>query len=174
MQNRKQIGICIIALLSLFMISYWIEYFFGTYTKVVHGNSMEPLIKDGSKVTVVKASIFNPVRESKIVCARVNKIEAVKRVIATSNDKLRVSGNQAWVNNKEIDNDFKYSMLEWDDCYLRDVCQVVETKDYVEYTIPKGYLFLAGDSIDSSIDSRFKGFGLVKEKDVECIVVGCE
>lgn len=161
---------------SVFFIYILIGIFAGIILKLfiidvlhISGCSMEPTLKNGSKVVVnkleygitkpFKGEFFfqwkTPARGDIIIFLHDNRI-VIKRCVATGGDQLEFSMNSGYIvrtNQEEIPlNPVQYQLM----------------KSYSE--VPQGYIFALGDNRSDSIDSR--DYGFVSEKNITGKVIG--
>lgn len=135
---------------------------FGMDIYRIPSKSMQPLLNPGDIIVVSnKTYLENPISRNEIVVFnRVlnetsNKsIPFIKRVIAKSDDQVKIDMNIVYVNGTPI--------LE---PYVLDSNNVKPYSTKMsEFIIPKGKLFVLGDNRDNSNDSRM--FGLIAIEDV--------
>ncbi len=74
-----------------------------------------------------------------------------KRVIGESNDRVMMTGESVYLNNKVIDEDY---------IFMKSPCEFDEVK------VPKGKVFVLGDNRTYSTDSRNKTVGMVDKRDI--------
>lgn len=127
----------------------------------ISGTSMEPTLKNGSKVAVNKLAyglgkpfrgefLFqwnSPKRNDIVIYLHDNKI-VIKRVVALGGDRLEFSENSGYtaiINQKEI---------------ALTPAQFQRMKNFEK--IPENFVFTLGDNQKDSIDSRDYGFVSVK------------
>ncbi len=131
-----------------------------TEIKLVSGDSMSPLIKDGQKLKYIKW--YYSFREAK-VWDLVNynfasKFEFIKQVKATDKDDVKISWDNLVINWKPMKNSAweSYSFTE---------AELNLLKLYIskENKLPKWSVFIFWDNISSSKDSR--KFWAVSQKD---------
>jgi signal peptidase I len=123
---------------------------------VINGNSMLPLYKNNQKVLVAKNYYdeckISPKKNDIIVLLYNNKF-LVKKIFALENDIITVKKNKLFVNNKIIVNSNNQPY------------NIKEKKIYMEKPIPKNYIFVLGDNILESKDSR--NIGLIPIRDIK-------
>ena len=155
--SKKIFFLCLAAGL---LLGLFIKLFFLDVLKI-SGTSMEPTLKNGSRVVVCKTcyglvkpfsgSFFiqwkSPKPDDIVIYLHENKI-VVKRCIATGGTHLEFLQNSHYIlkiNQKEIPlTPVQYQMM----------------KAFQE--IPEGYILTIGDNMEDSIDSRDYGFVSVK------------
>lgn len=148
-------GIVTYVLTFLFLLLF-INTYFVSVTEI-SGESMYPTFSTGEKILFTKFSSFSPVQSYKqgdiVVCRfgntsynkdntteQDNTSTYVKRIIAVGGDTIEITDGKVFVNNIDITE--KY----WGDTYVND--------NLLQIKIPKGYVFVIGDNINNSKDSR--------------------
>lgn len=145
------IGICAGIILKLFVIDFL----------RVSGNSMEPVIHDGSVILVHKAAFgiasplgsslirqwAEPEKDDIVIYLYNNKI-VVKRCVATGGTKLA------------YDTDKGYSLLV--EGKKIPLTEEQYHRMNTSGTVPEGYILAVGDNYGQSVDSRTYGFVPVK------------
>jgi signal peptidase I len=142
----------VIALIAAFLI---ITFVFETVS--VDGHSMDPTLSDKDRLIVEKVTYyFRQPKPGDIVVIKypANPREKfIKRVVAVGGDKVRISDNKLYVNDKPQNESY-----------------ILENKmrDFNEVTVPDKTIFVMGDNRNNSRDSRFEDVGFVDLK----LVVG--
>lgn len=143
-----------------FDFNYFNNCNFEKYSYSISGNSMYPLLKNNTKVLVAK-NYYNyckvsPKKNDIIIFLHKNKF-LVKKIFALEGDIVGVKNNQLLINNKVVVNSNNQSY------------KVFQKMTYIDKPIPKNYLFVLGDNVMQSKDSR--AFGLLHEKDIEGMLI---
>ena len=148
-------GILTYVLTFLFLLLF-INTYFVSVTEI-SGESMYPTFSTGEKVLFTKFSSFSPTKSYKqgdvVVCRfgninynkdnstqQDNTSTYIKRIIAIGGDTIEIADGKVFVNDIDITN--KY----WGDTYVND--------SLLQIKIPEGYVFVIGDNINNSKDSR--------------------
>ena len=115
---------------------------------IVDGDSMAPTFSDG-QIVLAKRNCSD-ISNGDIVVAQVNisgePENVVKRVFAMEGDEIRVENEQLYINHLLIEG-----------------AHFHETDDSV-YNLGKDEVFLLGDNIQNSMDSRF--FGAIQKEEI--------
>lgn len=142
--------ICVVLIVALLV------FFFRPVTVV--GNTMEDTLKENDTI-ILTNFLYKPQQGDVVVINAGNTGEStaiISRVIAVGGQSISIEEdkNRVLVDGKIIeesyvkgDTDFG---IEWD----------------VPATIPDGYVFVLGDNRESSVDSRYKQIGLIRESDI--------
>lgn len=147
--------------LLLITVLSFIVTFFITPTNVV-GNSMNSTLKNGDKVLIWHLG-YTP-KDDDIVVLHVSKKYGtddsmfIKRVVATSGDKVTYVEGSMYVNSVKVET---MSSYEFQKCMS---LHGSESGTSQEYTIPKGYSVVLGDHRTNSEDSRV--LGLIDNDDI--------
>lgn len=111
------------------------------------GNSMSPTINESDLIFCSTDFIYdNDYKIGDIVVAELTSdVRLVKRIAAMAGDTLIILDGSLYVNDKKVSSGFK--------------------EDYPQIVIPEGKVFLIGDNLNRSIDSRDSSIGLVDLED---------
>ena len=125
----------------------------------VSGESMMNTLHNNDKLIITRFN-YIPHNGDIVVIKHGNKINTplIKRIIAIGGQKLRIDYKKGliFVDGKKLEED-----------YLKERMWLKGDLDFSsEVTIPKNYVFLAGDNRNNSIDSRFSEVGLIKNEDI--------
>ena len=140
--NKKYI----ILILIIGIIIYIINTFFYQLC-IVHGDSMEPNLKDKQIVLMKKFNLLLNYNDI-IVIKKNNKI-IIKRLIGLPNDNIKID-DYVFVNNKKIDN-----------LYTEDKGIISS-----EITLNSDEYFVLGDNRQHSIDSRYEEIGIILKEEI--------
>ena len=123
------------------VIAFIFGHFFGK--GVIHGDSMNPTLKDGQNVFIFKTN--RDIKEEDIVFIHSDYLgeDIVKRVVALEGDKVRIENGDVYVNDKKIDDSYTNP---------HNAKQCID-----EIEVPKDYIYVLGDNRDNSTDSRILG-----------------
>lgn len=130
--------------------------------KIIDGTSMEPMIQDREKVTLLsdfyRCSGKKPQRGDLVAYEYGgNKNPLIKGIIATSEDFVEIRGNILFVENVEIKNSGGESYH-----FTKGELNMLKMYISEENHIPENSYFILGDNIYNSIDSR--KFGAISAK----------
>lgn len=160
---------------SLFLaaVSFALPVFFAGY--VIPTAAMENTLLVGDRILVQCFSVGQPARGQLVVFRRPQDQSPtfVKRVVAVSGDRLRLSNKKLFVNGAEQQEPFVLHMTTYVDDFrdnfpTGDPSSAPRNPSWMEVVanatvdgelvIPPGKLFVLGDNRDSSLDSRYIGF----------------
>lgn len=142
--------ICVVLIVALLV------FFFRPVTVV--GNTMEDTLKENDTI-ILTNFLYKPQQGDVVVINAGNTGEStaiISRVIAVGGQSISIEEdkNRVLVDGKIIDEPYVKGDtdfgIEWD----------------VPATIPDGYVFVLGDNRESSVDSRYKQIGLIRESDI--------
>ncbi|TWS94778.1 signal peptidase I [Streptococcus sp. sy018] len=157
-----------ILILTLFFLS-WMFIWFNVR---VEGHSMDPTLKDGQRLFVLKVT---PIDRFDIVVAQDGDKKVVKRVIGMPGDTITYSNDKLSVNGQEVQEDY---LNEYVTAFQKDKLQAtysynsmfqqlanqasaftVDANGSAEFsvTVPQGQYYLLGDDRLVSKDSRAVG-----------------
>lgn len=127
---------------------------------IVEGPSMEPNFHTGERL-IVNKFIYKwgkPERGEVIVFHATKDKDYIKRVIALPGEKVKVDGDQVYVNNQLLDETYLKQAL--DDAAKKGI--PYNTRNFSEQIVPEGSIFVMGDNRSNSSDSRDSSVGFVK------------
>lgn len=157
--NRKEKNFfknTIISIISFLFLLLFINTYFVSVTKI-SGESMFPTFTTGDQVMFSKISTYSPssYKHGDIVVCRFgmkeynsekndfvqnNTSTYIKRIIAMEGDTVEIADGKVFVNDKDITEQY-WGTTEVKDTLLR-------------LKVRKGHVFVIGDNINNSIDSR--------------------
>lgn len=122
---------------------------------IVSGNSMNPNLEDGELLLVRKIGYnSNSIERFDIIVLKDGQDEIVKRVIGLPGEHISYKNNKLYVNDKLIDETYKFRDTE--DFNLEEICTCS--------VIPEGKYLVLGDNRPISKDSR--QIGLVDDENI--------
>ncbi|MFC3802294.1 signal peptidase I [Cohnella sp. GCM10012308] len=107
---------------------------------VADGNSMSPTLNDGDKM-LVNTDISKEIKVDDLLIIKVNGKEYCKRVIGVAGDRIEAKEGGVYVNDRLL---YKTDFMPDD---------IVKP----EITLGENELYMLGDNIDNSLDSRMYG-----------------
>ncbi len=146
--------LCVSILLALAIVQ-----FLGRFA-VVDGNSMEPTLQNRNVVIIQNLSVrLYGVKDGDIVVLKIPELlgnrrtYAIKRIIATEGQKVRIAGGVVSVDGVPLD-----------EPYTGDVPTFAEGSPHADMEVPDGCVYILGDNRnpDKSRDSRT--FGVVNKE----------
>lgn len=153
----------VIAVVLVFLIR---QFLFSPF--IVDGPSMKPNFETGERLIVNK--ILYTIREPKFGEVVVFDVpeqgrKFIKRVIGVPGDKIRLEGDDLYINDKKIDELYIKEAIEaaHAEGRLYNTGPNFPNSDVKEMTVPEGTIFALGDNRGDSTDSRFIGFVTDKE-----------
>lgn len=146
----------IVSIISFLFLLLFINTYFISVTKI-SGESMFPTFTTGDQVMFSKISTYSPssYKHGDIVVCRFgmkeynsekndfiqnNTSTYIKRIVAMEGDTVEISDGKVFVNDKDITNEY------WGNTEVKDTL--------LRLKVPKGHVFVIGDNINNSIDSR--------------------
>lgn len=124
--------------------------------KVIRGNSMQPLLQNGDIIYLLpnyynQCDILPTIGDMVAHEYAGEDIPIIKTVVATEFDSIQIKNKTLWVNEKEVKNSggFSYDFSEGE---LKMLSLYIKNG-----SIPKGSLFILGDNVTNSKDSRLFG-----------------
>lgn len=150
--NKKDIPkflfILIIFLVALAALSLGIniQLKYGYYCSVTVGHSMEKTLNDKSKL-LMKKYTGRILERGDIISFNIytdgEKHTVIKRIIALPNEVINIKGNQVYINNQLLDEEYAY--------YSKS------SEDNLILTLNENEYFVMGDNRCDSLDSRIFG-----------------
>ena len=158
--QRKWLCENIISTVVIFAIALFISLTFR-YTRVL-GDSMEPTFSDGDML-IITNMFYEPARGDVVVF--VDKTNEgygdepiIKRIIALEGDTVKIEGGIIYVKENGSDD---FSIVN----YVEDMD--IPHRNMKEVVVPSGEMFVMGDNVNLSKDSRDPAVGTIN---VECII----
>jgi signal peptidase I len=141
---------------SFIFLLLFINTYFISITSV-SGESMFPTFTTGDNVMFSRLSTYAPQKYERgdvIVCrfgmkeystenneyVQNNTSTYIKRIIAIEGDTIEIADGKVFVNEKDVTKEY------WGDVEVKDTL--------LRLKVPKGHVFVIGDNINNSIDSR--------------------
>jgi signal peptidase I len=133
---------------------------------IVEGPSMQPNFHTGERLIVNKLvyRFWEPERGEVIVFHAPAQKEYIKRVIALPGEKVRVEGDQVYVNGVLLDEPYIQEAVN--EAKQRGGSYNQPTNNFEEQTVPADSLFVMGDNRPQSLDSRSSSVGFVPYKEI--------
>lgn len=132
---------------------------------LVRGSSMSPTMRDGQVWFSRRVVLGKPSRGDIIrAYSRDDMVNVVKRVVASSGDKVTVTDDGIYVNGLLVDNSEETNRV------LGDSTTWLSNHNGTSYRLGKGEYFVLGDNRNDSKDSRY--YGIIPERDVQTVVTG--
>lgn len=128
------------------MIGMYIQIKYGHYYAITVGQSMEKTLNDEGKL-LMKRYTGSQLKRGDIVSFNIyidgEKTTAMKRIIALPNEVISIKGNQVYINDQLIDEEYAY--------YSKS------SEDNLILTLKENEYFVMGDNRCDSLDSRVFG-----------------
>ena len=125
---------------------------------VVDGDSMQNTLHNGEKL-IISNFMYTPEKGDIVVTDMeiYHGKPLIKRVIATSGDRIRIdySNGDVYLNGNILQED-----------YIAEKISPEKGDRELDIVLPEGYVFLMGDNRNHSTDSRSDEIGIVNEKDI--------
>ncbi|WP_256710900.1 signal peptidase I [Paenibacillus sp. FSL A5-0031] len=152
----------VIAVVLVFLIR---QFLFSPF--IVDGPSMKPNFETGERLIVNK--ILYTIREPKFGEVVVFDVpeqgrKFIKRVIGVPGDKIRLEGDDLYINDKKIDEPYLKEAVAAAHAEGKLYNEKGINSDVSEITVPEDTIFALGDNRSDSTDSRVIGF--VSDKEV--------
>ncbi len=162
-----------------------IAVMFGCTTNFIPSESMEPNLIPGDHILTMRRWLAYPFGSMpnhddiivfRVETSRINNGDAatgsdlqsdpkgapteilIKRVIAVGGEKIRISGNTVFLNDKPLHETYKVTPV------VDSAGAIYLFGDNTDYRIPKGEIFVMGDNRNQSDDSRY--WGTIKQSDI--------
>ncbi|MBP1156031.1 MULTISPECIES: signal peptidase I [unclassified Paenibacillus] len=131
---------------------------------IVEGPSMEPNFHTGERLIVNKFiyKFDKPERGEVLVFHATEDKDYIKRVVALPGEKVRVEGDQVFVNGEPLDEPYLKQALD----EAAEEGKPYNTRNYPEHTVAEGSVFVMGDNRSNSSDSRDSTVGFVKYEQI--------
>lgn len=146
----------LVTVISFIFLLLFINTYFVSVTKI-SGESMFPTFTTGDQIMYSRFSTYNPssYEHGDIIVCRFgikeynekentyiqnNTSTYVKRIIALEGDTIEIADGKVFVNEKDVTEEY------WGTTVVKDTL--------LRLKVPKGHVFVIGDNINNSIDSR--------------------
>ncbi|CAM4279003.1 signal peptidase I [Paenibacillus endophyticus] len=151
----------VIAVVLVFLIR---QFLFSPF--IVDGPSMQPNFETGERLIVNK--ILYSIREPKFGEVVVFDVpeqgrKFIKRVIGVPGDKIKLDGDDLYINDKKIDEPYLKEAIEAAHANGQLYNEKGATSDVADLVVPEDTIFALGDNRSDSTDSRVIGFVSDKE-----------
>lgn len=161
MQNKTNSFVSMLKNIFVTIISFvFLLLFINTYfisVTQISGESMFPTFTTGDQIMYSRLSTYNPFsyKHGDIVVCRFgmkeydeqnntfvqnNTSTYIKRIVAVEGDTIEISDGKVFVNDKDVTKEY------WGETIVKDTL--------LRLKVPKGHVFVIGDNINNSIDSR--------------------
>lgn len=137
--------------IALTLVIFIRIFFFQTF--VVPSTSMYPLLTEGDKILALKNYLFRDFKKGDIIVFSLGDKYLVKRIVALENERVLIRDRDLSVDGKKN--------LMFDNIFDR--------LEYHETTVGKDMVYVLGDNISKSEDSRY--FGSVPVKNIKGRVI---
>ncbi|MBH5316664.1 signal peptidase I [Paenibacillus sp. GSMTC-2017] len=143
------------------------QFLFSPY--IVDGESMEPNFISGERLIVNKILYtFKEPKFGEVVVFDVpeEKRKFIKRVIGVPGDKIRLEGDDLYINDVKVEEPYIKEVLEEAHAKgeLYNNTENFPNNTFTESVVPEGMIFAMGDNRSNSRDSRSIGF--VKDDEI--------
>ncbi|WP_246096308.1 signal peptidase I [Paenibacillus sinopodophylli] len=151
----------VIAVVLVFLIR---QFLFSPF--IVDGPSMQPNFETGERLIVNK--ILYSIREPKFGEVVVFDVpeqgrKFIKRVIGVPGDKIKLDGDDLYINDKKIEEPYIKEAVEAAHANGELYNEKGSTSDVADLVVPEDTIFALGDNRSDSTDSRVIGFVSDKE-----------
>ncbi|MCR8845947.1 signal peptidase I [Paenibacillus sp. SC116] len=162
-QAKNQVWEWAKAILFAAVIFFVLRSFIAS-PSIVDGYSMEPRLYTGERVMVNKLlyQFTEPKRGEIIIFQSKRGPDYIKRVIALPGEKVRVEGDQVYINGKLFDEPYLKEAIE----QANKAGTPYNFIDFAEQTVPENTLFVMGDNRSKSEDSRDPSVGFVSYDEI--------
>lgn len=126
---------------------------------IVDGESMEPNFETQERLIVNKIlyKFRKPQRGEVIVFHATAEKDYIKRVIALPGEKVKVEGDQVFINGELLEQDYLKEAIE----KAHKAGHNYNTRNFPETVVPEGTIFVMGDNRRNSEDSRSPNVGFI-------------
>lgn len=114
---------------------------------VVVGESMYPTYENGDRFFVIKDWLVSEYEYGDVVCADVDNMTIIKRVIGLPGDTIEIKNDAVYRNGEKVD----------ESEYLSDDVKTTTKGIMHKFVVGEGQYFLLGDNRPRSQDSRYYG-----------------
>jgi signal peptidase I len=126
----------------------------------VKGESMDPNFANSERIIVNKilySAFRKPHRGEVIVFHAPANEDYIKRVIGLPGEKVKVEGDDVFINGQKIDEPFLKNA--YDQAHAEG--RIYNNRNFPETVVPEGTVFAMGDNRSNSQDSRFAEVGFI-------------
>ncbi|MBD3181525.1 signal peptidase I [Candidatus Poribacteria bacterium] len=149
-QNLMLIILAVIAVLTITAASLRLIFF---DILIINGDSMFPTIRTGDVVLSNKIVYkYEDLKHGDIIAFKVSIKRLVKRIIGISGDTVELKNGIIYINGDRIQNNIFY------------ITEKAKKKSFGPHIVRQNHVFVLGDNISISIDSR--NFGEIPYDDV--------
>lgn len=132
---------------------------------LVRGSSMSPTMRNGQVWFSRKVLLGRPSKGDIVrAYSRDDMVNVVKRVVASSGDKVTINSEGIYVNGLLVDNSEETNTV------MGDSTTWLSNHNGTSYRLAKGEYFVLGDNRNNSRDSRY--YGIIPERDIQTVITG--
>jgi signal peptidase I len=155
------LGLVIIILAFLGIQYYWLIPGVSIQSFRMTGESMRPSLQEGDRILVSRLYYSNhEPRRGDLVLFRSpwnSKQWYLKRIVALGGETLEIKGSQIFINSKEVKEPWIIA--------VQSQAENLGLGDGKSYQVPEDTVFVLGDNLNNSNDSR--NFGVIPKRDLK-------